>query len=50
MPKFGPEPWFEPRTVELNLQFRFGLVLLCVGSVRGSVDMNFLVSNLFELF
>jgi hypothetical protein len=23
MPKFGPEPQFEPRTLELNLRFRF---------------------------
>jgi hypothetical protein len=39
LPKFSPEPWFEPQTPELNLRFRFGQVqfsLLGVGLVCGS--------------
>jgi hypothetical protein len=39
MPKFGPEPQFEPWMLEPNLRFRFSPVwflLLRVGSVQGS--------------
>jgi hypothetical protein len=25
LPKFSPEPWFEPRTIYPNLEFEFGL-------------------------
>ena len=33
LPKFSPEPWFEPEPPELNLRFSPVLVLVLIGSV-----------------